>query len=573
MDLHIHTPASSDYQEPNASYLDLLRKAEAEGLDIIAFTDHNTVAGYARMQQEVADLERWEKSRHLSPEEKDRLEEYHRLLDKILVLPGFELTATFGFHILGIFDPDTPVRALEHLLLELNVPFAALDSGETEVGATSDVLTAYREMAEAGALVIAAHANSSHGVAMVGLGFGGQTRIAYTQDPNLHALEVTDLETQRRRTTAAFFNGSKPQYPRRMHCIQGSDAHSIAARGKNPGVGERATEVMLAEVSFEALKQVFLGKDFARTRPARREAEEPYDHVEEARKQGATIVQAFHEQYTRQGGRLNAILRDVVALANTNGGTIYVGVSSNRKVPPKGVDSVKEATNTLRVEIERQVMPRLDVELGALKSQGKDIVRLIVPKGDEAPYVLEGSKIFIREEAESALAMRDEIVALIAKTLAQPEAPPAPVAETATMAPEPAPAAALAPEPAPPAEEEALEAPPPRTGVEIVDSETHEGVTQHTMRDLRNGNEVRSVTRSSARRLWRYAIALKEKGTFQPDKVTWSGNLGLWHKYVRAGRPHFDLAQKAPSGKVHIYYGVSEDGIHGPWRAVVGMEG
>ncbi|MBM3188746.1 MAG: transcriptional regulator [Chloroflexi bacterium] len=573
MDLHIHTPASSDYQEPNASYLDLLRKAEAEGLDIIAFTDHNTVAGYARMQQEVADLERWEKSRHLSPEEKDRLEEYHRLLDKILVLPGFELTATFGFHILGIFDPDTPVRALEHLLLELNVPFAALDSGETEVGATSDVLTAYREMAEAGALVIAAHANSSHGVAMVGLGFGGQTRIAYTQDPNLHALEVTDLETQRRRTTAAFFNGSKPQYPRRMHCIQGSDTHSIAARGKNPGVGERATEVMLAEVSFEALKQVFLGKDFARTRPARREAEEPYDHVEEARKQGATIVQAFHEQYTRQGGRLNAILRDVVALANTNGGTIYVGVSSNRKVPPKGVDSVKEATNTLRVEIERQVMPRLDVELGALKSQGKDIVRLIVPKGDEAPYVLEGSKIFIREEAESALAMRDEIVALIAKTLAQPEAPPAPVAETATMAPEPAPAAALAPEPAPPAEEEALEAPPPRTGVEIVDSETHEGVTQHTMRDLRNGNEVRSVTRSSARRLWRYAIALKEKGTFQPDKVTWSGNLGLWHKYVRAGRPHFDLAQKAPSGKVHIYYGVSEDGIHGPWRAVVGMEG
>jgi len=573
VDLHIHTPASSDYQEPNASYLDLLRKAEAEGLDIIAFTDHNTVAGYARMQQEVADLERWEKSRHLSPEEKDRLEEYHRLLDKILVLPGFELTATFGFHILGIFDPDTPVRALEHLLLELNVPFAALDSGETEVGATSDVLTAYREMAEAGALVIAAHANSSHGVAMVGLGFGGQTRIAYTQDPNLHALEVTDLETQRRRTTAAFFNGSKPQYPRRMHCIQGSDTHSIAARGKNPGVGERATEVMLAEVSFEALKQVFLGKDFARTRPARREAEEPYDHVEEARKQGATIVQAFHEQYTRQGGRLNAILRDVVALANTNGGTIYVGVSSNRKVPPKGVDSVKEATNTLRVEIERQVMPRLDVELGALKSQGKDIVRLIVPKGDEAPYVLEGSKIFIREEAESALAMRDEIVALIAKTLAQPEAPPAPVAETATMAPEPAPAAALAPEPAPPAEEEALEAPPPRTGVEIVDSETHEGVTQHTMRDLRNGNEVRSVTRSSARRLWRYAIALKEKGTFQPDKVTWSGNLGLWHKYVRAGRPHFDLAQKAPSGKVHIYYGVSEDGIHGPWRAVVGMEG
>ena len=32
----------------------------------------------------------------------------------VLVLPGFEFTATFGFHILGIFAPDTPVRQIEH---------------------------------------------------------------------------------------------------------------------------------------------------------------------------------------------------------------------------------------------------------------------------------------------------------------------------------------------------------------------------------------------------------------------------------------------------------------------------
>src|SRR5690606_25661663 len=41
MDLHLHTPASSDYQEPYVSYLDILRQAEIRGLDIIALTDHN----------------------------------------------------------------------------------------------------------------------------------------------------------------------------------------------------------------------------------------------------------------------------------------------------------------------------------------------------------------------------------------------------------------------------------------------------------------------------------------------------------------------------------------------------
>ena len=56
MDLHLHTPASSDHQEPHISYLDILRQAAARGLDIIAITDHNTVAGYATMQKEVEQL-------------------------------------------------------------------------------------------------------------------------------------------------------------------------------------------------------------------------------------------------------------------------------------------------------------------------------------------------------------------------------------------------------------------------------------------------------------------------------------------------------------------------------------
>jgi hypothetical protein len=120
------------------------------------------------------------------------------------------------------------VRELEHLLMDLNIPTELLDLGSATVGATSDVLTVYRLLDEAGAIVIAAHANSSNGVAMRGFPIGGQTKIAYTQDPHLHALEVTDIEGRGSRTTATFFNGTKPEYPRRMHCIQGSDAHRLS---------------------------------------------------------------------------------------------------------------------------------------------------------------------------------------------------------------------------------------------------------------------------------------------------------------------------------------------------------
>ncbi|MBM2850462.1 MAG: uncharacterized protein HW418_3404, partial [Anaerolineales bacterium] len=36
IDLHLHTPASSDYHEPQATYLDILQRAEARGLDLMA---------------------------------------------------------------------------------------------------------------------------------------------------------------------------------------------------------------------------------------------------------------------------------------------------------------------------------------------------------------------------------------------------------------------------------------------------------------------------------------------------------------------------------------------------------
>ncbi|MEK7328374.1 MAG: transcriptional regulator, partial [Chloroflexota bacterium] len=166
IDLHLHTPASSDYQEPGITWFDILQRAEARGLDIIGVTDHNTVAGYRRLRAEIDELELLERLNRLRPDEKKRLDEYRRLLAKILVLPGFEFTATFGFHIIGLFSPATPIRDIEHILLNLNVPSDQLDKGSSTVGATADVLTAYEQIDEAGGLVIAAHANSSNGVAM-----------------------------------------------------------------------------------------------------------------------------------------------------------------------------------------------------------------------------------------------------------------------------------------------------------------------------------------------------------------------------------------------------------------------
>ena len=549
MDLHLHTPASADWKEPGVSYLDLLHKAEMQGLDIIAITDHNTAAGCAALQAEVEQLDLLERLGRIQPDERRRLEEYRRIGNKILVLPGFEFTATLGFHILAIFPPETSIRTLEHLLLELNVPADKLDVGATEVGATADVLTAYRVIDEAGGLVVAAHANSSHGVAMRGLDFGGQTRIAFTQDRHLHALEVTDLEKRGRRTTAWFFSGRKPEYPRRMHCVQGSDAHRMVARpgeGDRLGWGDRLTEILLPEPTFEAIKAVFLGEDFSRTRPYR-PAEAPFDHVQAAREEGPSIVQSFHESMAKQGGRLHAILRDIVAMANTNGGTVYVGVKADPKALPVGLAEPDAASATLKAEIQRKITPPLEVEITTVETHGRQVLQLSVPLGEDVPYAIEGTTIYLRQEADTNIAMRDEIVALVRQTSQAEQVPSEEGDDKGTVA-------------------KPVGAEPPGTGVQIVETEERRGTRYHAMKDLRNGNVVRNVTRSSARKLWRYAISEHESNPVQESKVRWHGDLGLWKSSKRAGKVRYDLVQRMPDGQFHVYYGVTEDGIDGPWR-------
>ncbi|OGN93310.1 MAG: transcriptional regulator [Chloroflexi bacterium RBG_13_48_10] len=567
MDLHLHTPASSDFQQPDVKYLEILQRAEARGLDIIAFTDHNTVAGYRKLQDEIQQLELLERLNRILPEEQNRLREYRRLFEKMVILPAFEFTATFGFHIIGLFPPETPVREIEHLLINLNIPTEQLDLGSATVGATTDVLTAYRMIDEAGGIVIAAHANSNNGVAMRGFPIGGQTKIAYTQDPHLHALEVTDLEQRGSRTTATFFNGTKPEYPRRMHSIQGSDSHRLSTdpqRKKNPGIGDRVTEVLLSETSFEEIRDLFASNDFARTRPRLHKEQPAFDFILAAREEGANIIQDFHENMTIRGGKLYNIIADVCAFANTNGGTLYIGLPDDPKKPVAGIPNPEQAITQLDKEISTRITPPLQCSIDVHDTNGKKILRVLIPRGDDPPYAVDDNKVYVRDEAETGLAVRDEIVSLVLRKGSNKPTPPAKAEVEKIVAEEP-PQSQVTPE----RDGES----PPRTGVEVVKVDERDGIAYYTMRDLRNGNEVKNVTRVSARRLWHYAITEFDQlpTDLSKVKIQWQGKVGLLGVQRQGKNVRYNFVELTQKG-YRLYFGVTEDGIHGRWKALVGTD-
>jgi len=61
-------------------------------------------------------------------------------------------------------------------------------------------------------------------------------------------------------------------------------------------------------------------------------------------------------------------------------------------------------------------------------------------------------------------------------------------------------------------------------------------------------------------------LSQKEQHAVQADQVNWRGDIGLWKKKQRAGKARYDFVQRDAEGQLHVYYGETEEGIHGPWR-------
>jgi Predicted transcriptional regulator containing an HTH domain and an uncharacterized domain shared with the mammalian protein Schlafen len=548
VDLHLHTPASEDYAEPNVSYLDILQEAERRGLEIIAFTDHNTVAGYEQFQRELEFLTVLEKAGRLTGEEATRLAEYRRLLDKITVLPGFEFTSHFGAHILGIFPPNRPLSLIEATLLQLGIPAEVLKNGVCSVANTRHVTEAYEIIHRAGGIVIAAHANGPNGVITetLRLGTSGQARVAVTQSPYLHALEFINFYTDHEKfTSPGFYNGKTEHYERRMFCIQGSDAHRLRRLPESDaqalhrhGIGDRYFEALLPERSFEALKALFSSQDFDRVRVPKRDQKQW--SIDVARFSGNSERQILHAVH--DAAAAVSLWPDIAALANIGGGVLIIGCEPGGQVI--GVERPDQVTEALRQSIAEHLTPQPYLSFELMHYEGRDVIRVEVKMQDPPPYVGSNGAIYIRRDNETVVANRSEIIQLCRQAIAVGEPSALDNGETLEL---------------------------PRSGVEIVSSQRRGGSWVYEVRDLRT---TVGVTRDRAQGLWAYAIGrhedLREGRIDLQSQVRWRGRLGLWRAYRQGSRVKYDLVHRDQNGVIdHIFYGVSDWGLGESWMSLL----
>lgn len=113
--------------------------------------------------------------------------------------------------------------------------------------------------------------------------------------------------------------------------------------------------------------------------------------------------------------------KEVVAFANTNGGTIYIGVQDNGEIT--GLDNadfvMQKISNAVRDGIRPDVSMFTNIEL--IQKEGKTIIKLTVHQGTKKPYYLSDkglkpSGVYVRSGTTSAPASEDAIRMMIKMT-------------------------------------------------------------------------------------------------------------------------------------------------------------
>ena len=221
LDLHIHTRFSAcyiDHIRPelgrHTQPVEVLRAAEAAGLDAIAVTDHNG----GEVIDELRELARG---------------------SSVTIIPGTEIS-TRGGHCLAIFDIATPVDVIRDLMLAIDLSQEVWGDGFRRTERWMDEV--FEQIAARGGLAIGAHVDREPR----GFLFSDERpsdKLRIYNSPHLAALEITDPKFKQRYTT-----GADPRYRTPRACIQNSDAHAPEE------VGRRPTFYRMEEITLDSLR-------------------------------------------------------------------------------------------------------------------------------------------------------------------------------------------------------------------------------------------------------------------------------------------------------------------------------
>ena len=222
VDLHTHSPASYDFK-PDADRLAKdwaawVSAAKSAGLHAVALTDHNTAQGVDALRQAAA-----------------------AVTGAPVILPGVEITASDGTHLLLVLDSSCTQQHVEEFLTRAEIP---VDQRGTQMARSPLSVEQILNLECPRGVILAAHVNGQAGL----LEHDGQQRIAELRHRGLAGVEIDPT----RGLDPTWLDGSRREIARVIPQIWCSDSHAFDEAGR------RFTWVKMTRPDAEGLRLALL---------------------------------------------------------------------------------------------------------------------------------------------------------------------------------------------------------------------------------------------------------------------------------------------------------------------------
>jgi hypothetical protein len=256
VDLHIHTPSSNCYtgKRNDDEYLNILMTAKKNDLDVIAITDHNTIAGYKKILQIKDDLIEekinCEKARK-TKQNKLRLKSITQKLsyyEGIMILPGIEYEAKPGVHILIIFNNSVKVCEIEEFLKKGGYSGENCGIESPVISDKWEIMELYSEASKYDCLVIDAHTDSDKG--MFNVLRSGNYRAECFSSVYLDGV-CYNSEKQKENLSDIIKSSNDYKRTKPLAFIKSSDAHCTKE------IGSKYFWINFQKLTYDAFKNAF----------------------------------------------------------------------------------------------------------------------------------------------------------------------------------------------------------------------------------------------------------------------------------------------------------------------------
>ena len=250
-DFHVHTIFSKCYSkdsditpEKNINYI--IDKCYEKNINLIAFTDHNSISAYILYKQIKEELEQAVKYAEVYQIEKEKYADKLALLQKyrfVNVLPGVEFDLKPGIHLISIFNPNTPVEEIVKLIESNGY---SIEEGYGEGSPKYEVLDFLECLSKYDTITIAPHVDNEKGIFN---SLNGDYRGLIFKSKQLNAISCQNSKVQ---TTIVDLITNDKHYKRDypLAFVYCSDAHSVE------NIGSSLTYIK-AENNFFEIKKAF----------------------------------------------------------------------------------------------------------------------------------------------------------------------------------------------------------------------------------------------------------------------------------------------------------------------------